>query len=116
MQVDKTITAGKSTQALKPRTTSYLNRDRRETYMDVLSMLMSHRMAKRLKIFIMTSIINKVNEITNDNFTKLVKARKNAGACFLIVALANGGAIYGSYTSSAVYYINEIGDAFGFRR
>lgn len=47
IQVDKTITAGKSTLALKPRTTSYLNRDRRETYMDVLSILMSYRIAKR---------------------------------------------------------------------
>jgi len=32
---------------------SHLNRDGHETYMDVLSMLMSHRMAKRLNIFIM---------------------------------------------------------------
>jgi hypothetical protein len=64
----------------------------------------------------MTSIINKANEITNENFTKLVKARKNAGACFLIVALSTGGAIYGSYTSNAVYYVNDLGDAFGFRR
>lgn len=77
---------------------------------------MSHRMAKRLILFIMTSIINKANEITNENFTKLVKARKNAGACFLIVALSTGGAIYGSYTSNAVYYVNDLGDAFGFRR
>ena len=73
-------------------------------------------MAKRLNIFIMITIINKANEITNENFTKLVKARKNAGACFLIVALSTGGSIYGSYTSKAVYYVNEIGEAFGFRR
>ncbi len=64
----------------------------------------------------MKSIINKANEITNDNFTKLIKARKNAGACFLIVALATGGSFYGSYTSNAVYYVDEQGNAFGFRR
>lgn len=64
----------------------------------------------------MNSIINKANEITNSKFTKIIKARKNAGACFLIVALATGGAIYGSYTSNAVYYIDQNGEAFGFRK
>lgn len=77
---------------------------------------MSHRMAKRLNIYIMETIINKVNEITREKFTKVIKARRNAGACFLIVALSSGGSIYGSYTSNAVYYINEQGEAFGFRR
>lgn len=69
-----------------------------------------------LNLIIMNAIINKANEITNENFTKLIKARKNAGACFLIVALATGGSFYGSYTSNAVYYVDEHGEAFGFRR
>lgn len=77
---------------------------------------MSRRTTKRLNLIIMNSIINKANEITNENFTKLIKARKNAGACFLIVALATGGSFYGSYTSNAVYYVDEHGVSFGFRR
>lgn len=35
---------------------SHLNRAGHETYMDVLSMLMSYRIAKRLNIFIMKSV------------------------------------------------------------
>ena len=62
-----------------------------------------------------TEILNKVNEITKENFSKVIKARKNAGACFLIVALNNGCAIYGSYSSNAVYFIDNLGNAFGFR-
>lgn len=62
------------------------------------------------------TIINKVNEVTKENFSKIVKARANAGACFLIVALSTGASIYGSYSSNAVYYVNEIGETFGFRK
>ena len=61
-------------------------------------------------------ILNKVNEITKENYSKIIKARKNAGACFLIVALANGESIYGSYSSNAVYFIDSLGEAFGFRK
>jgi hypothetical protein len=61
-------------------------------------------------------IIKKANEITKQNYSKLTKARKNAGACFLIVALAGGGSIYGSYSSTAVYYVSEIGEVFGFKK
>lgn len=60
-------------------------------------------------------IIKKVNEITKENFTKIVKARKNAGACFLIVAFGTGESLYGSYNSNAVYFVNKLGEAFGFR-
>jgi|GWRWMinimDraft_5_1066013.scaffolds.fasta_scaffold86819_1 hypothetical protein len=63
-----------------------------------------------------TAILKKVNEVTNSNFSKIVKARSNAGACFLIVALNTGASIYGSYSSNAVYYVNEIGETFGFRK
>ena len=62
------------------------------------------------------TIIKKVNEVTKENFSKIVKARSNAGACFLIVALSTGSSIYGSYSSNAVYYVNEIGETFGFRK
>ena len=61
-------------------------------------------------------IISKVNEVVKENFTKIVKARKNAGACFLIVALGTGESIYGSYSSNAIYFINKVGEAFSFRK
>jgi hypothetical protein len=50
-------------------------------------------------------IIAKANEVVKGaNFTKIMKVRKNAGACFLIVN-SNGLGIYGSYTSDT-YYAN----------
>ena len=53
----------------------------------------------------METMINKANEIIkNANFTKVKKARKNLPMLFLIVALSDGSAIYGSY-SSETYYI-----------
>lgn len=61
-------------------------------------------------------IIKKVNEIVKENFTKIAKARKNAGACFLILAYGTGDAIYGSYKSEAIYYINKQGECFTFRK
>ena len=64
----------------------------------------------------MTSIITQVNDLTKSSFTKMVKSRSNAGACFLIVALADGGSIYGSYSSDAVYYVSATGEKFGFRK
>lgn len=49
-------------------------------------------------------IIEKANEvIRNASYTKIVKAGKNAGACFLIVNTGEGLALYGSYSSKAVY-------------
>ena len=60
-------------------------------------------------------IINKVNELTKSNFTKIIKARKNAGACFLIVALSCGASIYGAYNSKAVYYIDSNNNPYSFR-
>lgn len=56
-------------------------------------------------------IIEKANEIVKGgNFTKIMKARKNAGIGFLICALGNGLAFYGSYTSDNIYanYGNEM--------
>lgn len=51
-------------------------------------------------------ILSKANEVVrNSNFTKLSKARKNAGHCFLICACGNGLAFYGSFSSEAVYCI-----------
>lgn len=61
-------------------------------------------------------VIKKVNEVTGENFVKIIKARKNAGACFLIVALSCGGSIYGSFSSNAVYYVNNLGESFAFRK
>jgi hypothetical protein len=53
-----------------------------------------------------TQIVIKANEIIkNANFTKLIKARKNAGACFLIMNTSQY-AIYGSY-SSETYYVKD---------
>ena len=50
------------------------------------------------------NIINKANEIIkNANFTKLKNVRKNRGSIFLIVALQDGNAIFGSYTSETYY-------------
>ena len=60
-------------------------------------------------------ILEKVNEITRESFTKVVKIRSNAGNCFLIAALNNGDSIYGSFSSNAVYYIANNGDRYGFR-
>jgi hypothetical protein len=55
-----------------------------------------------------TQIIEKANEvIRNANFTKVVKARKNAGNCFLIMTSADFD-LYGSYSSETVYvHINS---------
>jgi hypothetical protein len=50
------------------------------------------------------NIINKANEIIkNANFTKLKNVRKNRGPIFLIAALQDGTAIFGSYTSETYY-------------
>lgn len=51
-----------------------------------------------------TQIVIKANEIIKSaNFTKLIKPRKNAGGCFLIMTTSEY-AIYGSY-SSETYYV-----------
>jgi hypothetical protein len=50
------------------------------------------------------NIITKANEIIkNGNFTQLKNVRKNRGPIFLIVALQDGSAIFGSYTSETYY-------------
>lgn len=78
MQVDKTITAGKSTLVLKPKTMSHLNRAGHETYMDVLSMLMSYRIAKRLILFTMKNLteLTKAYEL---EFTNCIKTYAKNG-------------------------------------
>ncbi len=63
----------------------------------------------------MQNVIKLANEIVKGaSFTKLVKSRKNAGACFLIVAFSEG-ALYASYSSNAVYYIAKDGQSFGLK-
>jgi hypothetical protein len=50
------------------------------------------------------NIITKANEIIkNANFNQLKNVRKNRGPIFLIVALQDGSAIFGSYTSETYY-------------
>lgn len=64
----------------------------------------------------MQNVIELANQIVKGaSFTKIVKSRKNAGVCFLIVALSDGGSLYASYSSNAVYYIAKDGQSFGLR-
>lgn len=59
-----------------------------------------------------TEILNKANEIIrNANFTKIVKARKNASMHHLVLNTSSYG-IYISYTSDAVHVVDNNGNAF----
>ena len=50
-----------------------------------------------------SEILTKANEVVRGaSFTKIGKVKGN-GSLFLIVALSNGAALYGSHTSDAVY-------------
>jgi len=62
-----------------------------------------------------TEIIKKVNELTLRTFTEMFKIKINAEFSFLIIVLKSGGSIYGSYNSTAIYYIDQNGNSFGFR-
>ncbi len=72
----------------------------------------------KLKQEIMTieSILSIVNKITRDNYTKLVKVKNNIGDCYIIVSFGDGGTLYGSYESNALYYLDRVGQPFRFRR
>jgi hypothetical protein len=59
-----------------------------------------------------TQILNKANEIIKGaNFTKIVKARKNAAMHHCILSSEFYG-IYISYTSEFVYVVDNNGNAF----
>lgn len=60
-------------------------------------------------------ILEKVNKVTKESFGKVVKARKNAGAVFLIMASTDIN-IWGSYSSNAIYADDNNGNWFGFRK
>jgi hypothetical protein len=57
-------------------------------------------------------ILSKANEIIRDsNFTKIIKARKNAALHHCVVNTMNF-AIYISYTSKAVHVVDNNGNAY----
>ena len=59
-----------------------------------------------------TEILSKANEIIkNANFTKIVKARKNASLNHCVVNTQNFG-IYISYTSDAVHVADNSGNVY----
>lgn len=59
-----------------------------------------------------TEILKKANEIIrNANFTKIVKARKNASMNHLVFNTSSYG-IYISYKSDSVYVVDNSGNAY----
>ena len=63
----------------------------------------------------MEKIILKVNELTNNNYSKLIKIKKVKGKCILLVALSYGESIYMSYYNKNYYYIDYEKNIYNFK-